>query len=236
LEAKALQGVEVVIHLAGENIASGKWTTDRKTRIRDSRILGTRLLVDSMSEMESKPSAFLSASGVNVYDEKGFLRDVCLEWEQEAMRASQLGIRTACLRTGVVLDPSGGALKKMLPAFRFGFGGPIGDGNQAFPWISMRDLVALYLRVMEDTGSHGALNAVHPNLVNQREFARVLGSVLNRPARMPLPAWIVGLLFGQMGRETLLADPVVEPGLIEASGHPFLETSLMACLESQLSS
>ncbi len=234
MDQNALAGVDAVIHLAGENIASGRWTKSKKARIRNSRILGTRLLVDRMSEMETKPLVFLSASGVNVYEANGFLRDLCRDWESEAMRASELGIRTVCFRTGVVLDPDGGALKKMLPPFRMGLGGPIGKGNQAFPWISMRDLVALYLRGIEDERLSGAINAVHPKQVDQREFAKVLGSVICRPARMPLPAWVVGLLFGQMGRETLLADPVVQPGLLEEYGHPFIESSLKDCLEALL--
>ncbi|MEX0320669.1 MAG: TIGR01777 family oxidoreductase [Puniceicoccaceae bacterium] len=234
LDEAALTGMDVVIHLAGENIASGRWTRARKARILDSRIQGTRLLVDRMSDQEEKPSVFISASGVNVYEESGFLATVCREWEKEAMRATELGIRTVCVRTGIVLDPEGGALKKMLPAFRLGMGGPVGKGTQAFPWISMRDLVALYLRIVEDDQLHGAVNAVHPQMPSQREFAQILGRVLNRPARIPLPAASVRLLFGQMGEETLLADPVVQPGILEETGHTFLDDSLESCLKSLL--
>lgn len=232
MDAEGLDGVDAVIHLAGENIASGRWTAARKARIRDSRILGTRLLVDKMLQSRQKPSVFISASGINVYEENGFLASVCREWEKEAMRASESGIRTAVVRTGVVLDPSGGALKKMLPAFRIGMGGPVGDGSQVFPWISMHDLVALYLRILEDDRLHGPVNAVHPQEISQKEFAKALGGALGRPAAVPLPATAVRLLFGQMGEETLLADPVVLPGVLEKLGHEYLDASLDACLQS----
>lgn len=234
LDEAALDGVNAVIHLAGENIASGRWTNARMARIRDSRINGTRLLVDRMGKMEIKPSVFISASGINVYESSGFLASVCRDWENEAMRATDFGIRTVCVRTGIVIDPTGGALKKMLPAFKMGMGGPVGNGKQAFPWISIRDLVGIYLRILKDDRLRGPVNGVHPEIVSQLEFARTLGSVLNRPARMPLPAVSVRLLFGQMGEETLLADPTVQPGILEELGHDFSDDSLESSLTSQL--
>jgi uncharacterized protein (TIGR01777 family) len=233
LDTRALADVDAVVHLAGENIASGRWTTSRKKGIRNSRIQGTRLLVDKLSGLDRKPSVLISASGVNIYEKQGFLASVCQDWEAEALRAEESGIRTACVRTGIVLDPEGGALKKMLPAFRLGLGGPVGSGTQVFPWIPLDDLLNLYMRILEDSVLQGPINAVHPEQISQAEFARALGHVLGRPAKMPLPAWVVKLFFGEMGKETLLASPRVEPGILEQVGHHYMHPSLDAFLESQ---
>lgn len=246
LDPAALEDVDAVIHLAGENIASGRWTAGRRERILNSRVDGTRTLVEAMGRAKRAPAVLVSASGVNYYpsgsgtvDEsssrgKGFLSEVCERWEAEAMRARGYGIRTVCLRTGVVLDPAGGALAKMLPAFHMGLGGPIGPGRQRLPWIGMDDLLDIYERAMRDSSFDGAVNAVHPQIIEQRRFAKTLGSILRRPAVLPLPEWAVKGLFGKMGEETLLADLAVKPRFLEEGAHPYRHASLEDALAFML--
>ena len=246
VDPQALEGVDAVIHLAGENIASGLWTKKRRERILRSRVQGTRTLVEAMGRLSRKPEVFVSASGVNYYafgsdahEEEGepgdgFLAEVCRRWEEEAVRARKHGIRTVCIRTGVVLDPRGGALAKMLPAFRMGLGGPIGSGEQGFPWIGMDDLLDIYERGVRDDQIAGPVNAVHPQLLSQGDFSRTLGTVLHRPARLRVPAWVIGAFLGQMGKETLLADLRVLPGVLTRHGHAFRHESLSAELAFML--
>lgn len=246
LDPEALDGVDAVVHLAGENIAGGLWTASRRRRILDSRVLGTRLLVGTLAGMRHPPRVLVSASGVNFYgsgngirDENsppgdGFLAEVCRQWEAEALKARDLGMGVCCMRTGIVLDPGGGALAKMLPAFRLGLGGPVGSGRQSFPWIAMDDLVDLYAREVLEPRDSGPLNAVHPQQLDQRTFSRLLGRVLRRPARLPLPARMVRLLLGQMGEETLLADLQIRPLVLEERGHPFRYRSLEEALAVML--
>lgn len=242
MDPDALKGVHAVIHLAGENIAGGRWTTERRKRIRLSRVLGTRTLVEAMLREEASPSVLVTASGVNYYGsgpgEKaesapsgdGFLAEVCREWESEAARVANHGIRCVRMRTGIVLDPSGGVLGKLLPVFKLGGGGPVGSGRQAFPWIPMDDLLDIYELALRDGSIDGPVNAVHPETVSQKDFSRILGSVLRRPAVLPVPAFAVKAAFGQMGEETLLADLPVVPRVLESTGHVFrfgnLEESL----------
>ena len=246
VDPEALAGVDAVIHLAGENIASGRWTRARKEHILQSRIDGTHTLVRAMERMLKRPSVFICASGVNYYaagpDIKsedappgsGFLAEVCVRWEQEAARAQELGIRTVLMRTGVVLDPSGGALGKMLPAFSLGLGGPIGSGLQGFPWIPMDDLLDIYERAVRDVKLTGAVNAVHPHIVDQGTFSRCLAGVLRRPAFFKVPARLVKLLFGQMGNEALLSDMRVVPEKLDRLGYAFRQPDLTASLAFML--
>jgi uncharacterized protein (TIGR01777 family) len=246
IDKRALDDVFAVIHLAGENIASGRWTPERRRRILDSRVDGTRTLVDALLDRETRPEVIISASGANFYavspdcqDEsapagEGFLAEVCRHWEAEAFRAHKGGIRTVCLRTGVVLDPLGGALGKMLPAFRLGLGGPIGNGRQGFPWIAMDDLLDVYVEAILNPSMDGPVNAVHSETIDQRTFSRVLGSVLRRPTVVPLPAFVVKVLFGQMGREALLGSLFLEPGRLKAANFRFRHASLKDALQHQL--
>jgi uncharacterized protein (TIGR01777 family) len=242
IDPKALDDVHAVIHLAGENIASGRWTPERRRRIMESRVNGTRTLVDALIAQERPPEVLVCASGANYYapsserqDESspsgnGFLSEVCRRWEAEALRAQEAGIRTVCLRTGVVLDPLGGALAKLLPVFRMGLGGPIGSGRQGFPWIAMDDLVDIYVEAVLNSGMEGPVNAVHPDVVNQRTFSRELAGILRRPAIVPLPGFVVKALFGQMGEETLLGSLFLEPGHLADAQFRFRHSSLKAAL------
>ncbi|NBD37016.1 MAG: TIGR01777 family protein [Verrucomicrobia bacterium] len=231
LALEDLEGWDAVVHLAGEPIADGRWTEERKKRLRDSRIASTRLLVERMRAAKEPPKVFLCASGVNFYAAKTtFLHQVCRDWEAEAVRAEEAGIRTIRMRTGIVLDPAGGALAKMLPAFRLGLGGPIGSGRQGFPFIGMDDLLDLYYRGIQDEEWQGVIDAVSPAAGDQRSFSRVLGRVLRRPAFLPLPATGVKILFGEMGKETLLADLPTVPENPPPADHPFRHAEAEDCL------
>lgn len=229
VDPAALEGVDAVIHLAGENIASGRWTRSRRERILSSRVEGTRTLVEAMAAQAPPPAVLVSASGIDAGGD-GFLAEVCRRWEAEAMRATEAGTRVVCLRTAVVLDPMGGALGKMLPAFQMGLGGPIGNGRQGFPWIAIDDLLDIILQAVENPSLSGPIEAVHPDRVDQRTFSRVLAGLLGRPAWVPLPAWVVKLLFGQMGKETLLASHFIEPERLREAGFAYRHPTLQAAL------
>lgn len=227
----AIENVDYVVHLAGEPIAQ-YWNEKSKKAISDSRILGTRLLVESLKLAESK-AKFISSSGINFYGAQvgfneagedlqidradGFLSEVCHEWESEAQSLEGSGNSVVYLRTGVVLNKYGGALARMLPAFKFGFGGVVGSGKQWMSWIELDDLVRIILWSIHSNYS-GPLNAVAPSPIQNRDFVKVLGHVLKRPTVFPLPAFLVNILFGTMGRETVLADIGVLPRVLENSG------------------
>ncbi len=238
LPASVMDGVDVVINLAGENIASGRWTEKRKELIRSSRIQSTRKLVQAIGQSASRPSTLISMSGVNFYDSgkevrtesdpvgDSFLSRVCFDWEGEAMLAQEFGVRSAVLRLGVVLDSSGGALAKMLPVFRMGLGGPLGSGNQGFPWIGMPDLLNIILSVINSPSLSGPICVTHPSRITQGEFARILARTLSRPAIFRLPEWLVRLVFGQMGEETLLGDINVFPEKLVQHGFEYEHDNL----------
>ena len=247
IDRAALEGAHAVIHLAGESIAQ-RWSDAAKERIMASRRDGTRLLASTLAGLKQKPTVFLSMSGINRYglcrteplDEsstvstEGFLPAVTEAWENATLAASEGGIRTVLLRTSLVLSATGGGLSKMLPAFRLGLGGPIGGGRQKMSWIGLPDLVELILWAMENPAVRGPLNAVAPQAVTQGEFARTLGSVLRRPSFLPMPAWALSLLFGQMGRETILGDLAVRPTAALASGFRFAQPDLDSTLHQAI--
>ncbi len=242
LPEEALHGVDVVVNLAGANIAGSKWSPERKRILRESRILSTRTLVEGMAGCETPPAVFISMSGVNYYpygspaktetDAAGdaFLSKLCIEWESEAMQAQINGIRTVVLRLGVVLAPDGGAMAKMLPPFKAGAGGPIGSGEQGFPWISLTDLTAIIEYAIDQTSLQGPVNVAHPEHVNQATFAKALGKALGRPSVVRLPAFMVRLMFGQMGEEMLLGDLHVKPQKLIEAGYTFRDENLQQCL------
>lgn len=227
----ALRDADAVIHLAGEPVAQ-RWTAEVKRRIRDSRVTGTRHLVEGIAKLSRKPAALISASAIGFYGSRGdaaldenaspgsgFLAEVCVEWEREAFAAQPLGVRTAAIRTGVALDPRGGALQKMLPPFRFGVGGRVGDGKQWMSWIHLDDLIGIYVFALESAVS-GPLNATSPNPVTNADFTRALAKALHRPAIFPVPKPALKLLFGEMA-EVLFDSQRVLPKHTQATGFQF---------------
>lgn len=253
LNFTALSGVDAVVHLAGENIASGRWTAAKKLRIRDSRVMGTHRLCKSLVSMPNPPRVLVCASAIGYYGERGdrplmeteppgrgFLPEVCTQWERATQPAVDAGIRVVNLRIGVVLSPDGGALKQMLLPFQFGLGGKIGSGRQYWSWISLPDLVRSILFAVEEESLIGPVNAVAPDAVTNTEFTRVLGRVLRRPTLFPLPGFMARLVLGEMADELLLASIRVAPEQLQKHGfefeHPDLETALRAVLNRELPS
>jgi uncharacterized protein (TIGR01777 family) len=238
--AAALTEADAVVHLAGEPVAQ-RWNAEVKERIRATRVAGTRNLVSAFTAMERRPSVLVSASAIGIYGDRGdevldehaapgsgFLPEVCTAWEREAAAAEALGIRVVCLRIGIVLMTHGGALARMLPPFRAGLGGPLGSGRQWMSWIHIDDLVSL-IRFAVEGQLRGAVNASAPEPVRNREFTRVLGSALGRPAFLPVPEFGLKLLFGEMS-EVLLGSQRVLPAAAEGAGfqfaHPRLDDAL----------
>jgi len=235
-----------VVHLAGETVAQW-WTPAAKARIHDSRVRGTRILCEALAKMSQPPRVLLCASATGFYgnrsdevlDERsapgvGFLADVCREWEAAAAPARERGIRTVHLRLGIVLTPKGGALAKMLPAFRFGLGGPLGDGRQHWSWIALDDLLRVVLHALKDERLSGPVNVVTPHAMTNREFAAVLGAVLSRPTFLRIPAFAVRILFGEMGEETVLASAKVMPATLSQNGFVFAFPELAGALRRLL--
>ncbi len=243
IDREALEGAHAVIHLAGAPIA-GRWTKARQQRITASRVDGTQLLAATLATLQRKPEIFLSMSGISRYgihrdgfltedslvSEVGFLGKLSAEWEKAAGPAQVSGIRTTVLRCGVVLAASGGALRLMLPAFRLGLGGRIGNGLQKFSWIRLGDLVELIIWCLRTPSCPAVINATAPGVVRQGEFARALSAQLHRPCFLPIPAWVIQLIFGQMGIETLLSDLHVEPMAAVKAGFRFATPTLDTAL------
>ncbi len=231
-------GLDAVVHLAGENIA-GRWTAERKRRIRNSRVDGTKLLAGALAEMRSPPRTFLQASAVGFYGDRGdeeldegsepgtgFLSDTCVAWEAAGEAAEKARLRRVRMRIGVVMTPEGGALKRMLPPFRLGLGGPIGSGRQYVPWISLHDLVSAIEFLLTDSSIAGVVNLTAPAPTRQKELSAALGKALKRPVFMPLPAFAVQLLFGEMGKDLLLASTRAVPKRLIQAGFSFRDSDL----------
>ena len=244
--ADALEGRDGVVHLAGEPIAQ-RWTRASKERIRSSRELGTNRLVEGLERCEARPRALVAASAVGYYgargDERldeqsppgsGFLASVCLAWERAAVTAAALGVRVATLRTGVVIDRADGALARMLPPFRLGVGGPVAGGDQYVSWIAPDDLVRLYLTALDDPGWSGPVNAVAPSPVTNRELARALGAALLRPAVLPVPAFALRALYGEMSSVVTTGQRVLPARALEL-GFEFHYAAIGDALRSALS-
>jgi uncharacterized protein (TIGR01777 family) len=241
-----VSGFDAVIHLAGESIV-GRWTNEKKKKIRDSRVAGTTNLARALAQTKDKPQVFVSSSAIGYYGDRGnevlneesapgegFLPDVCREWEAATQAAIDAGIRTVQIRTGVVLSPTGGALGKMLTPFKMGVGGRIGDGRQWMSWIDVQDMVGAIHHILKSDLLQGPVNMVAPKPVTNAEFTKTLASVLSRPAIFPLPAFVVKLAFGEMGETVLLGSQRVEPAQLVASGYPFRFADLRASLENIL--
>lgn len=236
----SLRGVDVVFNLAGENVGDGRWTKKKKARIRESRVDGTRALVESIAGAPVRPRVLVSASAVGYYGDRGdeildegstrggsFLAEVCGAWEAEALRARDLGLRVAVLRFGLVLGPDGGVLPRLAKPFRWCVGGRLGHGRQWMSWIHVEDLVPLLLRAAESLD--GIFNAVAPDPVTNREFTRTLASVLGRPAIFPVPRWVLRAAVGEFAREIVSSQRVRSRVPFEFR-HPSLEGALRASL------
>lgn len=228
---ESLDSADAIVHLAGEPVAH-RWTAETKRRIRDSRVTGTRHLVEALAALSRKPTALICASAVGYYGTRGdevlhessaaggdFLAEVCVAWERESRAAQALGLRVASIRIGMVLDARGGALQRMLPAFRLGVGGRLGSGRQWVSWIHLSDLVELFRFVIENP-LQGAINGVAPEPVRNVEFTRHLARALKRPAVFPVPEFGLKLLFGELA-QVLLASQRAVPRAAEAAGFPF---------------
>jgi uncharacterized protein (TIGR01777 family) len=247
LDPKALEGFDAVINLSGESIAEGRWTDEKKQRLRRSRIDTARLLAETMASLSRPPEVFLCASAVGYYDARddepktegagkgdGFLPDLCEEWEAACGPAREAGIRTVNMRFGAVLTPAGGVLDKMLPVFRKGLGGPVGSGEQGFSWIGIDDVLGGILFLLGREDLDGPVNMTAPHPVSNGEFSRALGRVLHRPAFLRVPGFVIRGVFGEMGEEVLLEGPFVVPGKLQEKGFEFRESEIGGSLRWEM--
>ena len=244
IDAAALEGAWAVVHLAGEGIADKKWTGDHKRKVLDSRVLGTTLLAKTLASLNTPPTAFLSGSAIGYYgnrgDERldeasprgaGFLADVVHAWEGATAEAEAVGIRTAHLRTGIVLSTTGGALKQQLLPFKLGLGGRLGTGRQYLPWITLADEVSAIQFIVDNNTIRGPINLVGPNPVTNDTFTKALGAALHRPTLLPIPLFPIRAKFGkEMVEEMLLSSARVLPTVLEQAGFRFSYTDLGAAL------
>jgi uncharacterized protein (TIGR01777 family) len=235
IDPGGLEGLDAVIHLAGENVGAGRWTPGRKVAIRDSRVNGTRLLCEALAGLARPPKTLVCASAVGYYGDRGeetltegslpgtgYLAEVCREWEAASDPAARKGIRVVSLRIGMVLSPKGGALARMLPLFRAGLGGVIGDGRQYVAWVALDDLPRILLHALRCGDLFGPVNAVAPRPVTNREFTEALGKALSRPTLLPVPSFALRLAVGrEMADALLLASARVVPRRLEETGYPF---------------
>jgi len=247
INAKELEGFDVVIHLGGVGIGDKRWSKKRKAAIKDSRVDSTSLLSKTLAGLEKKPDLFMMASAIGYYGSRGeeeldedssmgegFLTDICKEWENSANPAKDAGIRTIHLRTGIVISAIGGALGKMLLPAKIGGGGPIGGGKQWMSWISMDDQIYSMYHLMMSEGLSGEYNITAPNPVRQKEFAKTLGRVLRRPAFAPLPGFMMKLMFGEMGVRLTLDSQKVLPKNLQEAGYQFTHDYLESALSDSL--
>jgi len=247
IDQAGLEGLDAVVHLAGENIASGRWTPELKRRILDSRVNGTRLLSEALAKCSQPPKVLVSASAIGYYGNRGdevlteeselgagFLAEVCRDWEAAVEPATQKGIRTVLLRIGVVLSSAGGALKRMLMPFKLGLGGVVGDGKQYMSCIGLDDAVGAIHHTIVTGALSGPVNAVSPQAVTNREYTKALGKVLGRPTIFPMPAFAARMAFGEMADELLLPSARVEARKLLESGYTFRSPTLESILRHGL--
>ncbi|MBI81778.1 MAG: TIGR01777 family protein [Planctomycetaceae bacterium] len=247
IESEKLEGLQAVVHLAGENIATGRWTAEKKRKIRDSRVRGTTFLSETLTQLQQPPATLIAASAIGVYGNRGdelcdettpaaedFLADVCREWEASTRVAQEAGIRVVNLRIGVVLSTEGGALAKMLFPFKMGGGGRVGSGQQIWSWITLDDLVGVVMHCLDGDSLAGPVNAVSPNSVTNAEFTKALGKTLRRPTLLPMPAFLARLLFGEMGEMLILSSTHVLPRKLEQTGYQFQHPDIHLALEHLL--
>jgi uncharacterized protein (TIGR01777 family) len=248
IDGAALEGVEAVVHLSGENLASGRWTDARKRRLRDSRVGTTRLLARALAKLDHRPRVLVSASAVGYYGSQGdrwlteespagddFLARLTADWEAAAAPAAEAGIRVVHPRSGVVLSPKGGALSKMLLPFKAGLGGVVGPGTQFMSWVALDDALAAVQHALVNEGLEGPFNLTSPEPATNREFTRTLGKVLGRPTLAPVPAFALRLALGEdMADCTLLASQRAKPEKLLATGYAFRFPTLESALRHVL--
>ena len=247
IDLAGVRDIAAVVHLAGDNLAEGRWNDRKKNSILNSRVKGTKLLSKYFAAIEPKPYIIMSASAVGYYgncgekrvDEdsepgKGFLADVCRQWEEATGSGVDMGIRVANLRLGLILSAEGGALKKMLLPFRIGLGGVIGSGKQYMSWVSIDDVIGTIQHIIANEALCGPVNLVSPNSVSNREFTKTLGQVLNRPTIFPMPAFAARIAFGEMADELLLSSTRVIPKKLMDSGYEFRHPELGGAFEHLL--
>ncbi|MCU1298462.1 MAG: hypothetical protein JWO91_2740 [Acidobacteriaceae bacterium] len=239
----SVSGFDAVVHLAGESVV-GRWTPEKKARILNSRVLGTRHLSEGLAESPQPPRVLVSASAIGYYGDRGeeilneqsasstgFLPEVCREWEAATRAASDAGIRVVHIRIGLVLSRNGGALQQMLLPFKLGLGGKIGGGRQWWSWIDIEDLVGAVRHIMKNDSLQGAVNMVSPEPTRNLVFTKLLAAVLSRPAVLPMPAFIARLALGEMADQAILASQRVEPSRLNATGYTFQQPDLKRSLE-----
>ena len=231
---QSLDGFDVIINLAGENLASGRWTDEHKRKIRDSRVNGTHLLSEALAKLTTKPMVLVCASATGIYGDRddevldeqsesggGFLAGVCREWEKACEPATKAGVRVVNLRLGPILARDGGMLAKLLTPFKMGMGGKVGSGKQYISWVALADAVSAIKLAIADQSLQGPLNVVSPNPVTNEEFTKTLGHVLNRPTALQMPAFAARLAFGEMADEMLLVSQRVMPRKLVSAGFQF---------------
>lgn len=243
IDEAGLEGLDAVVHLAGENVAARRWTDTQKSKIRGSRVNGTRTLCEALARLKNPPKTLLSASAVGIYGDRGdeilrdeskpgtgFLADVCRDWETATRAAAQKGIRVANLRIGIVLSLDGGALARMIPPFKMGLGGRLGSGKQYMSWITLDDTVHAIVHALNTPALSGPVNLVSPNAVTNLEFTKTLARALSRPAFFPMPAFAARLAFGELADALLLAGARATPTRLDSSGfafqYPILENAI----------
>ena len=242
-----LEGTEAVVHLAGESIAQGRWSPDKKRRILDSRVQGTRLLAERISALATPPKVMVSTSAVGYYGDRGdevlteesapgadFLAKVCRDWEAAAEPARRAGIRVVHPRLGIVLSPQGGALGTTLPIFKLGGGGKIGSGRQWWSWVALDDVVGSIVHALTDETVEGPVNVGSPNPMTNAEYTKVLGKVLGRPTVLPLPASAARIMLGEVADALLLASQRMRPAKLEATSYAFRYPQLEGALRHLL--
>ena len=247
IDKDRLTGIDAVIHLAGENIAAGRWTASKKARILDSRVQGTKLIAETIAALEPTPKVMISASATGYYgnredeilDEQSrpgtvFLADVCKQWEQAADPARSAGIRVVHIRTGMVLSSKGGALPKMLRPFKIGLGGVIGSGRQYMSWIAIDDEVSAIWHILNNHHISGPVNLVSPTPVTNREFTKTIGKVIKRPTLFPVPGIALRTILGEMAGELLLSSTRAIPKRLLESGFEFKYAGLEQALKQQM--
>lgn len=233
-EQAKLENFDAVVHLVGENVAEGSWTEEKKRRLRESRVVGTRTLVRSFKMTNNPPKIFISASAIGFYGDRGdepvdetsapgtgFLAEMCRAWEAESEKAKDFGARVVMPRIGIVLTKKGGALGKMITPFKFGVGGKMGSGKHWMSWIAIDDLIRIIHFALENEDLSGAINATAPNPVTNEEFTKTLGKALNRPTFFTMPEFAIKLLFGEMGETLLLEGQRVLPKKLQDAGFEF---------------